>query len=615
MQRENRHQDARTSATGIGRLDGALPDQGFLVLVVALSAACYVHRLGFTSDDWAFLSAFNNSHDASLLGLMRALFGDHLHPRPVQVVQLASLYWLFGLNPFGYHLVQTAVLALTGALFYLVLRELQQPRLLALAAPAVYMTLPSYSAARFWYAACTAALSVLLYFLSLYADLRSMRARPTRFWVWRVVSLFALLASTLAYEIVLPLFVVNPYLARYHARQPGDDPRARRMRGRALAAGTLIALVAVTAYKACTWSRLVIPDGVGDHLVSIARRAISPWFRDWYYGFNVWQAIDLHFGDYGTRLPRVVWRVMNHYADAATAVMAGVVGLAVFVYLGRAARESGEPGRDTARVWLMPLIAGPVVFALGYAIFLTNSAIQFTPTGVASRTAIGAAIGASLTFVGIAGSIVARVRSATARARLFGGIIASLCASGVLILNTIASFYVAAYRQEQAILAGIRGALPTLPSHSTLILDGACPYIGPGVVFESSWDLRGALRIMYGDPTLQADVVTPRMSVGEDALRTTIYVSNVTRHPYERLVIFHSGLGLVRWIAGADEARRYFREFNPDLSNGCPRGMEGRGVSIFSGRPLTLGKGDSRRRGSAREGRHVPRVHVQHVAR
>ena len=30
-------------------------------------------------------------------------------------------------------------------------------------------------------------------------------------------------------------------------------------------------------------------------------------------------------------------------------------------------------------------------------------------------------------------------------------------------------------------------SVPTLPKSSTLILDGFCPYIGRGIVFESDW--------------------------------------------------------------------------------------------------------------------------------
>jgi hypothetical protein len=556
-----------------------LPDCGFLVIVVGLSAVFYVHRLGFSSDDWAFLSSFSNSHDQSLLGLIRAAGNFHLYPRPVQVLEMASLYSLFGSNPVGYHVVQTAVLAALAVLFYLVLRELHQPRLLALAVPAVYLTLPSYSAARFWYTGYLAALSGVLYFLTLYTDLRSIRARPSRWWIWRIASLITLLGSTLAYEVFLPLFVINPLLAWWQSRQLHGDTRDHRKRLAVLAAGTLIPLIIVTAYKARVSERLVIPGGVFDYFYWIARRAISRSFEASSYGFNVWQAIDLHFGDYGVRLPRIVWRAIRSHPDGSAVASAALVGLIVFAYLARVAGQTGDHWPHDPRVWLQPLLAGLGIFGLGYAIFLTNWNIQFTPTGIGSRTAIAAAVGVSLTFVGAAGWILGRVPSAAAR-RLFCGFIATVCASGVLALNTIATYYVAASREERAVLTSIRRDIPAMPPGSTLILDGVCPYIGPGIVFESNWDLEGALRTIYRDPTLHADVVTPRMAVGDDCLSTRIYGS-IKRYPYERLMIYHPGRRSALWIANAGEARHYFSMFNPDLTSGCPPGFEGHGVSIF----------------------------------
>jgi hypothetical protein len=581
MVEENRQLNARVAVTVPERPERASADCAFLALVVALSAAFYVHRLGFASDDWAFLGGFTTTSDPSLFGLIGAVGKHHLYPRPVHAVELGSLYWLFGPNPFGYHVVQTAVLATIAVLFYLVLRRLHQPRLLALAAPAVYLTSPSYSAARFWYTDFVAALSGLLWFATVYMDLRSVRARPSRWWMWRVASLFTLLASALAYEVFLPLFVINPFLAWNRGRQLEGDSRRNRMRLGIMVAATLIPLAAVGVYKARTSARFVIPHGVRDYFVWIARRAISPRFDESYYGFNVWQAIGLHFGNYGIGLLRIVWRVARHYADSAAVIIAVVVGLTVFAYLARVALQTGEPGRNGRRAWLIALIAGPCTFALGYAIFLMTPTIQFTPTGLWSRTSIAAAAGVSLTFVGAAGSIAGYPRSAAARAGLFCGIVALLCASGVLILNAISSFYVAAYREERAILASIRRAIPKLPPGSTLILDGVCPYVGPGIVFESNWDLEGALRTMYGDATLRADVVTPRMSVDDDSLSTRIYGANEKRYPYHGLVMFHPGRGSVRWIANAAEARGYFSEFNPDLTGGCPGGTEGHGVAIF----------------------------------
>src|SRR4029453_16256485 len=87
----------------------------------------------------------------------------------------------------------------------------------------------------------------------------------------------------------------------------------------------------------------------------------------------------------------------------------------------------------------------------------------------------------------------------------------------------LATFWIAAWQRQRQVVGNIRQALPELAPGTTLILDGVCPYLGPAIVFESSWDLAGALRVVYGDRTLHADVTTGRFSIHDDGLRTRIY--------------------------------------------------------------------------------------------
>src|SRR5690606_33030681 len=110
----------------------ALQDAAFLVGAVGLSAALYVTGLGFYSDDWTVVGYAGMSADQTFMGIFRAIYGDLVQMRPVQFLYLAGLYKVFGLDPLGYHVVNTLVLAAGAVLFYLVLRELREPRVLAL---------------------------------------------------------------------------------------------------------------------------------------------------------------------------------------------------------------------------------------------------------------------------------------------------------------------------------------------------------------------------------------------------------------------------------------------------------------------------------------------------
>ena len=561
---------------------GTVQDCLFLCLVVLFSLILYVQDLGFYGDDWSFLGFLSMSSDQSLIGLFRSIYSPYVRMRPVQILYLAGLYWLFGPHPFGYHLVNAAVLLSNAVLFYLVLRELGQRRVLSLAVPVVYALLPHYSTDRFWVAAFQATLSMALYFLSLYSDLRTLRAPLARLWGWKLLSVLSLIGSILTYEVTLPLFFLNLLLVWYRGRKLyGSVPGKRLVRTNLaiLLISNLLVLTPAIVFKALTTIRLGSQTGLLEHVISIAKRAMALDYSDYDYGLNFKQAIVVNYGEYGLGLPRIVWRILRDYPDAAVFAMGGVLGLITFGYLYHVASKSES--KLLGQTSMLSFIAlGLVVFVLGYAIFLTNYNVLFTPTGIANRTAIAAAVGVALSLVGGLGWVSTLLPSGQSRKGFFCALVALLCVSGFLINNTLASFWATAYRQEKEILADIYQQFPTLPKGGTLILDGVCPYVGPAIVFESCWDLAGALVMHYRDYTLRADVVTPNLEVREDGLYTSLYGAKY-RYPYDKLFVYHFGQKVARQLTDAETARRYFQQYNPDLSSGCARGHEGHGVPVF----------------------------------
>lgn len=552
---------------------GTLPDCLFLGGIVLLSVVLYLPGLGFHGDDWHFLGAFRTSPDRSLAGLYSAINEPNTAMRPVQLAYLAALYQAFGLAPLGYHITNAAVLLCSTVLLYLVARELQGGHVIALAVALVYALLPHYSTVRFWVAAFQAPVSIALYLLSLYGSLRALLS--PRAWTWNLLALVSLVASGLAYEVALPLFLLNPVLVWCRGGQ-----LAVRRAGQSLAAGTtVLALLAVIAFKLETTTRLGSHGSLSTHVLALSRRAFSL-DADPEYGLNIAAAIRLSYGDYGIGLQLLAWRILRDHPDPVVVSVAAMLGLLVFGYLFRATSQQrgGLPGRHGL---LACVTLGGLTFGLGYAIFLTNTNLQLTDTGLGNRTAIAATVGVALSLVGALGLISTMVPSERARRGSFSALVALLCVAGFLVIQTIAPFWVEAYRQERAIVADIRQHFPALPSRSVLILDGVCPYVGPAIVFESSWDLSGALTIFYADKTLVADVVTPNMTVGENGLRTVIYESAERDYPYGNLLIYHYGRKEVHPLPDAEAARRYFEAFNPDRSGGCPHGHEGRGVPIF----------------------------------
>ncbi len=139
-----------------------------------------------------------------------------------------------------------------------------------------------------------------------------------------------------------------------------------------------------------------------------------------------------------------------------------------------------------------------------------------------------------------------------------------------------------AYEQERSLLAAIRRDVPSLASGSMVLVDGICPYRGPAVVFESYWDLKGALALVYDDPSLRAYVVTPRLEAREDAVRTEIYGSIEMHYPYgENVLLYDVATGRTRALESAEDARRQLRRSAFEPGRDCPAGREAYGESVL----------------------------------
>lgn len=226
------------------------------------------------------------------------------------------------------------------------------------------------------------------------------------------------------------------------------------------------------------------------------------------------------------------------------------------------------------------IVLGIFIFVLGYSIFLRSQNVINTLTGIGNRIALAGSLGVAISTVGAVGLTGYLIPTDRLRKIFFVSGIAILCTCEFIIINTIGSFWVKAYANEQEILHKIRSNMDTLPRGSTLLLDGACPYVGPAIVFESSWDLEGALRIIYKDNSLNADIIKPNLRIGEEYLSTFIY-SFEEKYPYGNLFIFNSKNNLTYRLKSKEDAELYFQKRHPEYKNSCPTGVDGIGVQVF----------------------------------
>ena len=300
------------------RILGSLPVDCLLLGAVAvLTCFPYITGLGFYGDDWGVLAAFSSLTDHFFGRLFSWLAHDHLGlSRPGQMLYMALLYKVFGFQPLGYHVVNTAVLAVGSILFYLTLRELGHDRLIALSVGLVFSLLPHFSTTRFWYAASQSNLSLALYFLSLYSDLRMLKANYSRRWLWKGIGWVSLLGSVVCYETVLPLFLLNPVLVWHRRSQlevasPMDQGQSSTglpvapltsMRLALLLASNLLVLAPAVILKVLHASRVPRHFNLAHYFLSFFRL--------------VKDAFVVSYGVYGIKLPQVLWKIEHEYPDA-----------------------------------------------------------------------------------------------------------------------------------------------------------------------------------------------------------------------------------------------------------------------------------------------------------
>jgi hypothetical protein len=342
-------------------------------------------------------------------------------------------------------------------------------------------------------------------------------------------------------------------------------------------AGALVApLAGVAVFKLLTTQRLDDPTAsIWTQMTRIAVRAfdLAPTAES--YGLNFKLAVVTHFGAYGTELPAVVFAILAAQPGLPVLAPAVAVGAIAFFWL----RRKGLDVPATAAGWTNTrlFVGGLFAFWLGYAIFLTNSSVQFTPTGISNRANVAAALGAAVIIAALVAA-VGRVLPPPWRTTVAALLTAVYCAASVLITGTLAEFWKQAYVDERTILAQVRADLAALPGPSTVILDGTCPYRGPAIVFESNWDLAGALRLTLGDPTVRADVATS-LAVSPGGLTTSLYGTTYEYAFAETLVVYDYRRRLLTPISDRDAAARFFamRDFVPGRD--CPPGRAGHGVA------------------------------------
>jgi hypothetical protein len=130
----------------------------------------------------------------------------------------------------------------------------------------------------------------------------------------------------------------------------------------------------------------------------------------------------------------------------------------------------------------------------------------------------------------------------------------------VFVVQTLGSFWTGAAERQRTILSAILADADSIPDAGILILDGACPEVGPVPVFADENDLENALKLHLDDDALAADVAAEGMHAGDGMLAIEIrsYRSATRSYPLgERLVVYDYPKRQLYSLRDEEDARRY----------------------------------------------------------
>jgi hypothetical protein len=485
--RGQRGRRARTALSEVvaDRTLGA-PELGIVSLLLLVLGAVvlghYVLHGGFYTDDWVQASETRYPAHGGLIGHLRAF--DVTWYRPGQYLYYPAIHTLLGLHMKAY-LAWAALCAVAMSVaLYALLRVQGLPVLESFATAALVLVFPYSSSTRLWSSTCVTSIAITLYLVGTIVVLRSLAGRSRRPLLVHALGVAIVLCGVMTYEVVAPAALLSIV---FYVRATPDRRRAVK--------AWIVDLVLVGGILA------FVTSGRQQQVHSFGDEVSHGWliFRQ---SLDLWPAIVAPYGAVPVRI-------------AVGALI--VVALAALVVARLLPRS--DPARRDLLVWLGVLGAGVVAIAVGYAMFLPADDYYSPATlGIGDRTNGFAAVGWSLTVVALVRLAVTLVFRDVRRGRvvLAAGLALAVGAVGVGYAQRLrdeANVYVASFTAQQQILATMHATIPDPPHDSTIFLVRHTPWAGPGVpVYAQWWDMYGAVRLTYHDPSLWGYPIVPPVS-------------------------------------------------------------------------------------------------------
>lgn len=549
------------------RDSGVWPSILVLLLAILGSAACYVWSLGFLHDDWAFQTALQSTPDHSWSGLYAALAEDSKRAvRPLQIAWYVLFEKLAPGAPQPPHLANQVMFALGAIGLFFAARQIRVLGPTALWLVLLYVCLPQFMTARFWYANHQSSIS--LFFFSLTALLVTVGpAARAPIEALRLAALFfTSLLGLLSYELFAFIQIALPLLIRSGNFVPVRDSVRSRATWSETAALTA-ALACVAAFKAANAPEMVLTASAAD----FAGKTASIYVR----------AAITTLGTLGVALPLVDFGVAVGPWFRPLALLPAMLLLATLMVLHRRLPRLDFPSEPTQpRQAARLALGGCVVFVLAYLPFVGNFKFGGSAFGIANRLHEAGALGIALLALAGAKWLSSRAPKA---AEL---ILVLFCAAGLFLQVTVGLLWDEAATIERRTHAQILALLGKPASGEAVLLFGLCPFHGPVPLYNYWWALSARLAQDYPHAGLRANTITPDFRLDAQGITTKSETGRPILYRYGNLRILDLRANAAHRISSREEAQHFFSAHPFAQANGC-HFSGAAGVSMFGINALT----------------------------
>lgn len=423
-----------------------------LVLVAVVVHLPHLEHGGFYGDDWGSEHRYDAARGLPGSAIWHSIdkIVEGLGGRPLQAVAITLSHAFFGLDYGAYHVLALAIAVIVAVLFYLLLRAVKVPALIAWMIAALTLVFPYSDAARLWPTESTANIATVFALAGALIALRGLEQRGRRAVLVHAVALACYLASVLTYEAAAVAILLSGLL--YRSRL---DWRALRTRW---AADAVVVLAAVGwVYERTRGLRpTATPSSYLSDLLTFAHKEVE----------LVGRAV----------VPVDVPGVVRFL------VVAAIVLAAVSAF-------------GSERRWLMVALIALVALVATCVPFI-GSGLHALDSGEYDRVnMVGALPMAAL----VAGLVLAATRASRGGPQLAAGV-AILTLLGVQYAHLTRQHIVlwdAAAEDQRQLLATLERALPNPSAGTVVYAFGAPATTTPGVfVFSSASDLDSAVNVV-----------------------------------------------------------------------------------------------------------------------